>query len=107
MEHWWYNSLFYFSIYKSIGCPHGCGDGLRGRHGDMLRQKGHSCLQRLQKMNTNMFRLYLKEWVKSRPIQEIVDFFHAFLGFCVDPVLLLQHQQSKLLKSAADNYQNT
>lgn len=84
------------SIYKSLGCPHGCGDGLRGRHGDLLRQKGHNCLLRLQKMNPPMFSSYMKEAIKTRPIQELVDFFHAFLGFCVDPALVLQSQQSKL-----------
>ncbi|KAL4233067.1 Protein unc-80 [Mactra antiquata] len=80
------------SIYRSLGCPHGCGDGLRGRHGDLLRQKGHNCLLRLQKLNPSMFNSYMKDNVKTRPIQEVVDFFHAFLGFCVDPVYLMQPQ---------------
>jgi len=42
-----------------------------------------------------MFNLYMKDAIKNRPLQEMVDFFHAFLGFCVDPVLLLQSQQSE------------
>ncbi|XP_052242651.1 protein unc-80 homolog isoform X2 [Dreissena polymorpha] len=83
------------SIYKSLGCPHGCGDGLRGRHGDLLRQKGHNCLLRLQRVNSPMFSSYIKNAVKSRPIQEVVDFYHAFLGFCVDPVVILQSQQTQ------------
>ncbi|XP_052808844.1 protein unc-80-like isoform X2 [Mya arenaria] len=82
------------SIYKSLGCPHGCGDGLRGRHGDLLRQKGHNCLLRLQKLNGPLFCSYMKNSVKTRPIQEVVDFFHAFLGFCVDPQQILLSQQS-------------
>ena len=87
--------LLDFSVYKSLGCPHGCGDGLRGRHGDNLRQKGHGCLQRLQRINPPFFRSYMQESIKTRPIQEMVDFFHAFLGFCVDPVLILQASHSK------------
>ena len=89
---------FNFSVYKSLGCAHGCGDGLRGRHGDNLRQKGHNCLQRLQRINAPLFRSYMQESIKTRPIQEMVDFFHAFLGFCVDPVLILQASHSEYHK---------
>ncbi|KAL3872189.1 hypothetical protein ACJMK2_040132 [Sinanodonta woodiana] len=73
------------SIYKILGCPHGCGDGVRGNHGDLLRMKGHECLQRLQRMNPPMFRSYVKDSIKSRTIQETVDFLHALIGFCSEP----------------------
>lgn len=33
--------------------------------------------------------------MKKRPLQETVDFLHAFLGFCIDPVLLLQSPSGK------------
>lgn len=32
---------------------------------------------------------YLVEMVKTTALQELVDFFHGFLAFCVDPSSLL------------------
>ncbi|KAL5013018.1 hypothetical protein ScPMuIL_011569 [Solemya velum] len=81
------------SIYKALGCPHGCGDGLRGHHSDHLRLKGHNCLQRLQDINPVLFRKYLCDTVKKYPVQETVDFLHALLGFCIDPSILMQSSQ--------------
>jgi hypothetical protein len=45
-----------FSIFKSLGCPNGCGDGMSGSYGDHLRAKGQNCLQRLQRINPVLFR---------------------------------------------------
>ncbi|XP_061164273.1 protein unc-80 homolog isoform X1 [Saccostrea echinata] len=84
-----------FSIFKALGCPNGCGDGLRGSYGDHLRLKGHKCLQRLQQINSILFRVYLKETVERCSIQETVDFLHALLGFCSDPTLILQQGQGQ------------
>ncbi|KAH9525120.1 Protein unc-80 [Bulinus truncatus] len=79
-----------FRIYKALGCPHGCGDGVMGAQGDHLRMKGQSCLQRLHKINPLLFHKFLRDTVRKRPLQESVDFLHAFLGFCFDPAALLQ-----------------
>jgi len=84
----------FFSIFKSLGCPNGCGDGMRGSYGDHLRAKGHNCLQRLQRINPVLFRCYLRDIVRRMPIQETVDFLHAFLGFCADPTTILQSSQT-------------
>lgn len=84
-----------YSIFKALGCPNGCGDGLRGSYGDHLRLKGHKCLQRLQQINSVMFRVYMKETVEKCPIQETVDFLHALLGFCTDPTLITQQAQGQ------------
>ncbi|XP_021380201.1 protein unc-80 homolog isoform X3 [Mizuhopecten yessoensis] len=81
------------SIFKALGCPHGCGDGVRGSHGDLLRLKGQNCLQRLQRVNAVLFRSYLKDTIKKSPLQDSVDFLHAFLGFCVEPCLILQQSE--------------
>jgi hypothetical protein len=83
-----------FSIFKSLGCPNGCGDGMSGSYGDHLRAKGHNCLQRLQRINPVLFRSYLRDIVRRMPVQETVDFLHAFLGFCVDPTTILQSSQT-------------
>ncbi|XP_048774238.1 protein unc-80 homolog isoform X3 [Ostrea edulis] len=88
------------SIFKALGCPNGCGDGLRGSYGDHLRLKGHQCLQRLQQINSVLFKVYLKETVEKCPIQETVDFLHALLGFCTDPTLILQQTQGQERKKS-------
>ena len=89
--------MLLFSIFKSLGCPHGCGDGVRGSHGDLLRSKGHNCLMRLQKTNPAVFKEYLKESIHKCPTQDSIDFLHAFLGFCVEPSIILQtHSQASM-----------
>ncbi|CAH1781833.1 unnamed protein product [Owenia fusiformis] len=72
-------------VFKSIGCPHGCGDGYRGASGEHLRSQGQDCLSRLQRLNPVEFRRYMQDVVQRQPLQDIIDFLHAFLGFCVDP----------------------
>ncbi|XP_055887561.1 protein unc-80 homolog isoform X2 [Biomphalaria glabrata] len=79
-----------FRIYKALGCPHGCGDGVVGAQGDHLRMKGQNCLQRLHKINPLLFHKFLRDSIRKRPLQETVDFLHAFLGFCFDPAAILQ-----------------
>lgn len=32
---------------------------------------------------------FLQEMVKTSPLPELIDYFHAFLAFCVDPSSLL------------------
>jgi len=43
----------------------------------MLRQAG----QRTKR--------FMQEMVKTSPLPELIDYFHAFLAFCVDPSSLL------------------
>lgn len=88
-----------------MGCPHGCGDGVTGPQGDHLRLKGQNCLQHLHKLNSALFHKFFQDTVHCRPLQEMIDFLHAFLGFCVEqthmahsPQGVLQHQtDGKLL----------
>ncbi|KAL8568215.1 hypothetical protein ACOMHN_027738 [Nucella lapillus] len=77
-----------FRIYKSLGCPHGCGDGVVGPLGHHLRLKGQNCLHRLHKVNPALFHKFFRDTVRRRPLQETVDFLHAFLGFCLDPTII-------------------
>ena len=82
-----------FRIYKSLGCPQGCGDGVTGPQGDHLRLKGQNCLHRLHKLNPPLFHKFFRDTVRRRPLQETVDFLHAFLGFCMDPTVLAHSPQ--------------
>ena len=80
-----------------MGCPSGCGEGLRGSVGDSLRNQGISCLSRLQTYNSSQFRRYLVSIIQRQPIQDVVDFLHAFLGFCVEPTPLgIIHKYDKV-----------
>ncbi|KAK6194683.1 hypothetical protein SNE40_000272 [Patella caerulea] len=90
-----------FRIYKALGCPHGCGDGIVGPQGDHLRLKGQQCLQRLQKLHPPYFHKFLRDTVKTRPLQESVDFLHALLGFCTDPTIILHSPQGTSQKKSA------
>ncbi|XP_076436361.1 protein unc-80 homolog isoform X3 [Babylonia areolata] len=83
-----------FRIYKSLGCPQGCGDGVTGPQGDHLRLKGQNCLHRLHKLNPALFHKFFRDTVRRRPLQETIDFLHAFLGFCLDPSIIAHSPQA-------------
>ncbi|XP_069159541.1 protein unc-80 homolog isoform X1 [Procambarus clarkii] len=83
-------------IYRHLGCQHGCGDGHRGPPADFLRYTGQGLLARLYRYDQSTFRRFLRIYVKTRPITEILEFFHAFLGFCVDPSSLLSPMNAQV-----------
>ena len=86
-----------FRIYKALGCPHDCGDGVVGPEGEELRIKGQHCLGRLHRINPAKFHAFFKDTVRKRPLQETMDFLHAFLGFCFDPTSMVQSPSCKYL----------
>lgn len=88
--------LTFSRIYKSLGCPQSCGDGVRGTNGENLRQKGQNCLQRLQRGNPSLFRKYLRDSVRRHSIQDSVDFMHSILGFCIESGSVVQSPTGKL-----------
>ena len=76
---------FVCRIFRWIGCPYGCGDGVRGSVGDHLRAQGLACLGRLNNNHSMWFAKFLRQTFIRQPLQDIVDFLHALQGFCVDP----------------------
>lgn len=72
-----------------LGCPHGCNDGIRGPPAEFLRTQCHTILSRMLRTAAPMSRNYLRDMVRTSPLHELVEFFHAFVGFCVDPSSLL------------------
>ncbi|KAJ8031313.1 Protein unc-80-like [Holothuria leucospilota] len=72
-------------IFRALGCQHGCGEGVRGQQGDRLRLVGQQCLYRLFKIDPSQFRRYLRYVISAHPLEAILDFLHALLGFCEDP----------------------
>uniref|UniRef100_A0A4W4GQM1 Unc-80 homolog (C. elegans) n=1 Tax=Electrophorus electricus TaxID=8005 RepID=A0A4W4GQM1_ELEEL len=77
-------------IVKSLGCAYGCGEGHRGLSGDRLRMQvtgtAQNCLTSLYKLDKLQFRQTMKEYVNKDSLNNIVDFLHALLGFCMEPI---------------------
>uniref|UniRef100_A0A673NQR8 Protein unc-80 homolog n=1 Tax=Sinocyclocheilus rhinocerous TaxID=307959 RepID=A0A673NQR8_9TELE len=73
-------------IVKSLGCAYGCGEGHRGLSGDRLRMQAQNCLTTLYKLDKVQFRQTMKEYVNKDSLNNIVDFLHALLGFCMEPI---------------------
>ncbi|XP_076872130.1 protein unc-80 homolog isoform X4 [Brachyhypopomus gauderio] len=73
-------------IVKSLGCAYGCGEGHRGLSGDRLRMQAQNCLTNLYKLDKVQFRHTMKEYVNKDSLNNIVDFLHALLGFCMEPI---------------------
>ncbi|XP_017489203.1 PREDICTED: protein unc-80 homolog [Rhagoletis zephyria] len=72
-----------------LGCHNGCNDGVRGPPADFLRSQCQKILTRILRQASHRTKRYLQEMVKSTDLHELVDFFHAFVAFCVDPSSLL------------------
>ncbi|KAL0270475.1 UNVERIFIED_CONTAM: hypothetical protein PYX00_007876 [Menopon gallinae] len=82
-------------VYKHLGCPHGCGDGQRGPPADFLRSQGQTILSKLQRSNPKQFARFLRNFVRNQTLAEILEFFHSYVGFCVDPSSLLSPLNQK------------
>lgn len=81
--------LFLTRVLKHLGCPHGCADGQRGPPADFLRSQGQNILSKLHRASPRQFSRFLREMVCNQTISDVLDFFHAYVGFCVDPSSLL------------------
>ncbi|XP_053221003.1 protein unc-80 homolog isoform X12 [Podarcis raffonei] len=73
-------------IVKSLGCAYGCGEGHRGLSGDRLRHQAQNCLTKLYKLDKMQFRQTMRDYVNKDSLNNVVDFLHALLGFCMEPV---------------------
>jgi protein unc-80 len=72
-----------------LGCPNGCNDGVRGAQAEFLRLQCNSNLSRLLKQAPSLAKKYLRDMVRDSSLHELIEFFHSFVGFCVDPSSLL------------------
>ena len=73
-----------FRLIKQLGCPHGCGEGHREEEALQLKRSIIVTLSYLHQSSESHFANFFDEMVNRRNIQEIVDIFHAFLGFCAE-----------------------
>ncbi|KAL3209048.1 hypothetical protein MRX96_009563 [Rhipicephalus microplus] len=76
-------------VIKHLGCPHGCGEGHRSSTAETVRRQAHACLLRLHRADEAQFRRFLRELVRERSLAEVVDIYHAFMGFCAETGSLL------------------
>ncbi|XP_065337258.1 protein unc-80 homolog isoform X7 [Cloeon dipterum] len=82
-------------VLKQLGCPNGCADSQRGPPADFLRSQGQSILTKLHRASHKQFTRFFRKLVKDHPIGELLDFFHAYTGYCVDPASLLSPLNQK------------
>ncbi|XP_076183174.1 unc80, NALCN channel complex subunit isoform X2 [Ptiloglossa arizonensis] len=72
-------------VLKHLGCPHSCTKGMRGPQADFCLAQAQSILSKLHRASSKQFSRFLRSMVREQPISEILEFFHAFIGFCLDP----------------------
>ncbi|XP_059490383.1 protein unc-80 homolog isoform X4 [Neocloeon triangulifer] len=82
-------------VLKQLGCPNGCSDSQRGPPADFLRSQGQSILSKLHRASHKQFTRFFRKFVQEQPIGELLDFFHAYTGYCVDPGSLLSPLNQK------------
>ncbi|XP_043466068.1 protein unc-80 homolog isoform X3 [Leptopilina heterotoma] len=82
-------------VIKHLGCPHGCSDGIRGPQADLCRSQAQSILTRLHKASPKQFAKLLRILIREMPINELLDLFHSYVGFCLEPSSLLSPLNQK------------
>jgi len=75
-------------MYQSLGCPHGCRDGIKGAQGDDVRTQSRSFLQRLLNVDKMQFSRYIRCSFLAQPLQSVMDQLHALIGFCAEPFVV-------------------
>lgn len=87
-----------FSVLKHLGCQHGCADGQRGPAAEFLRTQCQNILAKLSRASNKQFKCFLRDYVRSQSIADIMEFFHAYVGFCIDPSSLLSPLSKQTLE---------
>ena len=52
----------------------------------IVRFQAQNCLTSLYKLDKVQFRQTMREYVNKDSLNNIVDFLHALLGFCMEPI---------------------
>lgn len=48
--------------------------------------QAQNCLTKLYKLDKMQFRQTMRDYVNKDSLNNVVDFLHALLGFCMEPV---------------------
>ncbi|XP_014469276.1 PREDICTED: protein unc-80 homolog isoform X4 [Dinoponera quadriceps] len=86
-------------VVKHLGCPYGCLEGVRGPQADICRSQGQTILTKLHRASSRQFSKFLRTMMREQPLIEILDFFHSYVGYCVDPSSLLSPLNQKRISS--------
>lgn len=60
----------------------GCGEGCFGITGDRLRYLANNLLSQLYRSDEAAFKMWLQQFARLEPHEDLVDFLHALVGFC-------------------------
>lgn len=60
----------------------GCGEGCCGITGDRLRNLANNLLSQLFRSDEAAFKMWLQQFARLEPHEDLVDFLHALVGFC-------------------------
>ncbi|CAJ0578771.1 unnamed protein product, partial [Mesorhabditis spiculigera] len=71
-----------FRIYLSLGCPHGCSEGVKSAQGDFLRAKARALFASLERLDGERFKTLIQNYVRDHPPQQVLDLLHAITAFC-------------------------
>ncbi|KAJ8932970.1 hypothetical protein NQ314_014301 [Rhamnusium bicolor] len=82
-------------VLRHLGCPHGCADGQRGPAAEFLRTQCQNILARLSRASGKQFKSFLRDYVKYQTLTDVMDLFHAYVGYCIDPSSLLSPLNQK------------
>ncbi|XP_017782231.1 PREDICTED: LOW QUALITY PROTEIN: protein unc-80 homolog, partial [Nicrophorus vespilloides] len=82
-------------VLKHLGCQHGCTEGQRGPAAEFLRTQCQNILAKLSRASGKQFKSFLRDYVRYQPLPDILDLFHAYVGYCIDPNSLLSPLNQK------------
>ncbi|KAK0415429.1 hypothetical protein QR680_011941 [Steinernema hermaphroditum] len=68
--------------YLSLGCPHGCNEGIRSPQADFLRVKARNLLSQMHRIDGTSFTEILIAQVNDNTCQQLLDYIHAITAFC-------------------------
>ncbi|XP_055936881.1 protein unc-80 homolog isoform X2 [Argiope bruennichi] len=108
------HNLFMDSLWricKFLGCPLSCGELPRSRPtAEALRLQILNSFNHLYEVDKQQFRSFLREIVNQRPLLEVMDFFHSFVGFCMEsgsPVSPIAQKRASTSGSQENNFRHS
>ena len=76
-------------VLRHLGCLNGCIDRNRGSQSDVCRLQVQNIFNRLSNVSPKYFKKYFKIYINDYDVLDVIDFFHAYIGFCIDAGSLL------------------
>ncbi|RWS14513.1 protein unc-80-like protein [Dinothrombium tinctorium] len=71
-------------VHKHLGCPNHCNEGHPVTETAKVREDIQGILTNVHRANEGHFSKYFQEMVETKPLHDVIDIFHSYLGFCSD-----------------------